>query len=260
MGHLHPHGFGFDRANMMQPGHNNSPQGAPAFALTEMLQHHAQTGRTGMFEVHLATDKARIYLMTGIVAHAEIGNLTGELAVWEVLAAHSPSYQWLDGKTPTHMTMSSSAQELLLRFIQLQGSGELDRLRQEGKSFSVTRNLDDSGMLFIMSLDVQSREISPFNFVIQTRQVRMGRHTDNELVLSDTSVSRKHAILILNNDSVLVRDLGSKNGITINAQPVTQGLMRDGDVLTVGEVILKLNVSRTAKTGRVPTTARLRTL
>lgn len=222
-----------------------------------MLQHHAQTGRTGMFEVALQTEKARIYLMTGIVAHAETSQLSGELAVWEVLSHANPSYNWHDGKTPTHMTMSSSAQELLLRFIQIQSNGELERLRLEGKAFSVTRNLEDTGLLYIMSFDVQSREISPFHFVVQTRQVRVGRHTDNELVLPDTSVSRKHAIFILNSDSMLVRDLGSKNGITINAQPVTQGLLRDGEVLTVGEVILKLNVSKATKSPTVPATSRL---
>jgi hypothetical protein len=236
----------------MHQGPAPAHQTPPAFALTEMLQHHAQTGRTGMFEVTLQGEKARIYLMTGIVAHAETTQLSGELAVWEVLIHSSPSYTWHDGKTPTHMTMSSSAQELLLRFIQIQSSGELERLRNEGKAFAVTRNLEDSGLLYIMSLDVQSNEINPFNFVVQTRQVRVGRHTDNELVLTDTSVSRKHAIFILNSDSMLVRDLGSKNGITINAQPVTQGLLRDGEVLTVGEVILKLNVSKATKSGHVP--------
>jgi len=211
-----------------------------------------------MFEVTAQGEKARIYLMTGIVAHAETNKLSGELAIWEVLVHPDPTYTWHDGRTPSHMTMSSSVQELLLRFIQLQGSGELERLRQESKSFAVTRNLDDSGLLYIMSFDIQSREIAPFNFVVQTRQVRVGRHTDNELVLSDTSVSRKHAIFILNSDSILVRDLGSKNGITINAQPVTQGLLRDGEVLTIGEVILKLNVSKATKAASMPAAAPVR--
>jgi hypothetical protein len=231
----------------MHQGPIPSSTGAPAFAFTEMLQHHAQTGRTGMFELQSEGSLFRIYLMTGIVAHAETSHLSGESAVWEALALNNPAYTWADGKTPSHMTMSASAQDLLLRFIQIQGSGELDRIRSQSRAHSVTRNLDETGMLYVMSFDVQSREIKPFTFLVQTRQVRAGRHTDNELVLSDTSVSRKHAIFILNNDTILVRDLGSKNGLTIQGQPVTQGLMRDGEVLTVGEVILRLNVSKSGK-------------
>lgn len=230
--------------------HQSSPDpqiNAPAFAFTEMLQHHAQTGRTGMFEVGTGPAKARIYLMTGIVAHAEHAHASGEGAVWEALSLENPPYTWHDNRTPTHMTMSASAQDLLLRFIQLQGSGELEKIRAQHRSSSVTRNLDESGMLYVMSFDIQSREIAPTTFIVQTRQVRVGRHMDNELVLPDTSVSRKHAIFILNNDTILVRDLGSKNGITINGQPVTQGLLRDQEILTVGEVILRLNVAKASQ-------------
>jgi pSer/pThr/pTyr-binding forkhead associated (FHA) protein len=111
-------------------------------------------------------------------------------------------------------------------------------------------------MLYIMSFDIQSKEIPPTSFLVQTRQVRVGRHTDNDLVLHDTSVSRKHAILIRNNDAILVRDLGSKNGITINGHPLTQGLLRDQEILTLGEVILRLNVCKApnsaARTGSIP--------
>jgi hypothetical protein len=200
-----------------------------------------------MFEIGSGAEMARIYLMTGIVAHAEHAHASGEAAVWEALALENPAYTWFDNKTPTHMTMSASAQELLLRFIQLQGSGDLEKVRQQSRSSSVTRNLDESGLLYVMSFDIQSREIPAYSFVVQTRQVRVGRQAENELVLNDTSVSRKHAIFILNNDCMLVRDLGSKNGITINGQPVTQGLLRDQEILTVGEVILRLNVSKASQ-------------
>lgn len=231
----------------MNPASAAPSPASPAFAFTEMLQHYAQSGRTGMFEIHSTEGPIRVYLMTGIVVHAENTAVSGEAAVWEALALPNPAYTWVDSRTPSHMTMSASAQELLLRFIQLQGTGELERIRSHSKSQRVTRNLEESGMLFIMGFEVQSREIAAFHYAVQTRQVRVGRHTDNDLVLSDSSVSRKHAIFILNNDTILVRDLGSKNGISINGQPVTQGLLRDGEILSVGEVILKLSVSKAAR-------------
>ncbi len=219
----------------------------PIFPFTELLQHHAQTGRTGMFQVECPDGESFVYLMSGVVAHVQSPSLHSEVALWELLALKNPRYVWHDGRTPRQMTMSGSVQDLMLKGIQVQASGELDRLKSQQRMMVTTRNIEDSVMLYVMTLDVRSNEISPFQFIIRTRQARVGRAPENELTLNDTSVSRKHAVLILNQDAVLVRDLGSKNGITINGQAMTQGLLRDQDVLTIGEVICKLNVSKSEK-------------
>ncbi len=225
----------------------NSSGGA-LFPFGEMVQHYGHTGRTGMFIVNFDNQQGSIYLMTGIVAHAETNTLTGEPAVWEMLSHTNVSYEWIESETPKQMTMSGLVQDVLLRSIQAQNSGELEKLRTEAAQMTRTRSIQDSDAIYLISIEIASREIRPFNFVIQSKQVRVGRHAENDLMLSDSSVSRKHAILIQNQDALLVRDLGSMNGIRVDGQPVIQGLVRNGQILHIGEVTLKVSISKMEQT------------
>lgn len=77
-------------------------------------------------------------------------------------------------------------------------------------------------------------------FKITTVVCRIGRHPDNELRLNDSSVSRFHAELIRNqNGTFSIYDSGSKNGIRVGLRPVHSSVLREGDVIDVGEIRLK---------------------
>lgn len=220
--------------------------GAGLFPFSEMLQHYGHTGRTGAFLVKHEEAQGKIYLMTGIVAHAETNEIEGEIGALDILSWPSPAYEWIESETPAQMTMSGIVQDLLLRSIQVQTSGEFAKLREQALSSHKESSDQDSGANYLMFLDISSNEVRPFRYDIKTAQVRVGRHADNDIVITDTSVSRKHAILIMNNDAILVRDLGSMNGISINGQPVTQGLAHNGDLLQIGEVKMKVTIEDSA--------------
>jgi hypothetical protein len=72
------------------------------------------------------------------------------------------------------------------------------------------------------------------------RRVSVGRVADNELVLNDTSVSKIHAALTMNQQAtLLVADTGSTNGTYINGRRISYGEARsieDGDVVGFGDV------------------------
>ncbi len=225
--------------------------GAGLFPLTEMLQHYGHTGRTGAFLISYGEDQGKIHLMTGIIAHAETSLLSGDNAMLEILTWPGPNYDWVESETPRQMTMSSVVQDFLLNFIQMQSSGELDTLRKDSANFQKTRNIQIEENLYQMNLDISSKELRPFTYIIKSRQVRIGRHAENDLVLSDSSVSRKHAILIVNSDAILVRDLGSMNGISLNGQSQTQGLLHNGDLLRIGEVNINISISTVANSDAV---------
>jgi transcriptional regulator of acetoin/glycerol metabolism len=70
--------------------------------------------------------------------------------------------------------------------------------------------------------------------------LRIGKASDNDLVLSDDTVSRHHCELTRSSDGVRVRDLGSTNGTKVQGARVTEALVSPGSVLKVGEVEIAL--------------------
>ncbi|MFP2932645.1 FHA domain-containing protein, partial [Pyxidicoccus sp. 3LG] len=68
-------------------------------------------------------------------------------------------------------------------------------------------------------------------------EVRVGRTSENDLVLLDHGVSRKHARILERGGQYFVEDMGSSNGTAHNgAQLAGEQLLRDGDRITVGPV------------------------
>lgn len=66
----------------------------------------------------------------------------------------------------------------------------------------------------------------------------IGRHPDCDVVLtSSRKVSRRHCCIAQVNNRLIVRDLGSMNGVRINGQRVKkEAPLRLGDELAVGDV------------------------
>lgn len=70
---------------------------------------------------------------------------------------------------------------------------------------------------------------------LPARTVRIGRAADNDLVIDDLVVSRRHAELrVLADGSYEIVDLGSHNGTYLNGQPVGRAPVAPGDIVGVG--------------------------
>ena len=70
--------------------------------------------------------------------------------------------------------------------------------------------------------------------------VRIGREPDNDIVLSDLSVSSHHAELRKVAGAYRIVDLDSTNGTFVNEQRVTAALLSDGDIVGLGDSTFRL--------------------
>jgi len=61
-----------------------------------------------------------------------------------------------------------------------------------------------------------------------------GRHQDCDVQLHSKKVSRRHCVLAQVYEYLVIRDLGSTNGIAINGVRVTEGRLQPGDELLIG--------------------------
>ena len=67
-------------------------------------------------------------------------------------------------------------------------------------------------------------------------ELSIGRAEDNGVVIPDKDVSRYHAHLRLDNGSLWLRDAGSRNGVFVNDNRVTDHhALRVGDVIRIAE-------------------------
>ncbi len=63
---------------------------------------------------------------------------------------------------------------------------------------------------------------------------KIGRMHDNNIVLADGSVSRYHAEIVTQEDTYVLRDLGSSNGTFLNDVRITSIPLATGDKVTIG--------------------------
>lgn len=73
----------------------------------------------------------------------------------------------------------------------------------------------------------------------------IGRQDDNDLVLADASVSRRHALIEAGPGGYALSDLRSSNGTYVNAVPLSRQLqLQDGDELGFGRVVARFRCNR----------------
>lgn len=110
-----------------------------------------------------------------------------------------------------------------------------------------------TGLLVVLVwLHLRSEKQQPFGYLyrrkgkrlgkfkITSEVCRIGRHPNNELRLNHKSVSRFHAEVVRNhNGTFSIYDSGSRNGIRVGLRPVHSSVLREGDLIDVGDVRLK---------------------
>jgi pSer/pThr/pTyr-binding forkhead associated (FHA) protein len=62
----------------------------------------------------------------------------------------------------------------------------------------------------------------------------IGRHPECDIQIDSRKISRRHCCIAQVHDYLVVRDLGSTNGVRINGDRVEEGRLDDGDEVTIG--------------------------
>jgi diguanylate cyclase (GGDEF)-like protein len=76
-------------------------------------------------------------------------------------------------------------------------------------------------------------------FRMKRGEVLIGRSSQAHIQIDHESVSRRHATVNVGEQRASVQDLGSTNGTYVNDEPVTERVLKDGDLIKVGRTILK---------------------
>jgi pSer/pThr/pTyr-binding forkhead associated (FHA) protein len=80
-------------------------------------------------------------------------------------------------------------------------------------------------------------DISGREYRLTKSITNIGRGTDADIQITDAGASRLHCAIVLGSQ-VIVRDLGSTNGTSVDGQKITEANLRDGSIIKIGNTTL----------------------
>ena len=91
---------------------------------------------------------------------------------------------------------------------------------------------DESVPYLIQNPENPDQKVHELKFGLNT----IGREINNTIILLHKSLSRHHAQLIINDEGVMMKDLGSMNKTFVNEREIDECQLRNGDLVRCGSV------------------------
>lgn len=112
-------------------------------------------------------------------------------------------------------------------------------------SASVATAMDQEHTILISTappttLEISEGELAGRRFPLSDG-FSIGRDLANSLPLADKGISRHHVEIVRAAENWLLRDTGSTNGTYVNDRRVTEHILRSGDVVKIGNTVMKVN-------------------
>jgi pSer/pThr/pTyr-binding forkhead associated (FHA) protein len=89
--------------------------------------------------------------------------------------------------------------------------------------------------------------------VSEKKRISIGRTSENDIVLENRGVSRRHAQIEFNDNAAVIIDNESLNGTFVNNRKISEEILRDNDIVTIG----KYNLVYHTEVSRQPSAANL---
>lgn len=88
---------------------------------------------------------------------------------------------------------------------------------------------------------LKNRPLKTYTFT--GKHLTIGRLSDNDIVIDNLGVSRKHAVIHSWKNGYHIKDLGSKNSTFLNGEKIDNAELKGGDVITIGKYQIVFKVS-----------------
>ena len=88
---------------------------------------------------------------------------------------------------------------------------------------------------------------------LQRPVILVGRHPECDVRIDVPQVSRRHCCLALASERVMIRDLGSRNGVRVNGRVVEESILRPGDEVAIAQFLYRLEGDTPAPAPPPPT-------
>ena len=126
--------------------------------------------------------------------------------------------------------------ELTKKSQQIESIGEIEDVIQDIDD-RMSERIDENSrqerdrMTRVLTGSVEGQEL---RFPLFKDRLTIGRTEQNDIQLKASYVSRRHAVIVTERDATRVIDWGSKNGVFVNSERITEHFLKNGDTVTIG--------------------------
>ncbi|MBI2060973.1 MAG: FHA domain-containing protein [Nitrospirae bacterium] len=92
---------------------------------------------------------------------------------------------------------------------------------------------------------IQGEHVGRMFGIDRDRPFVVGRAAECEICLQDAKVSRRHTEIAHHEGEYRLHDLGSTNGTFVGQVRVAECTLHDGDIIQIGQTVLRFRVLRT---------------
>ncbi len=124
--------------------------------------------------------------------------------------------------------------ELAQKTEQVESIGQIEKVIHEIDNRMSQRIDDRPGGDRITRVLIGNIDGQILRFPLFKNRLTIGRTPQNDIQLSGTYVSRRHALVVTEGDSARIVDWGSKNGVFVNSAKVSEHVLQSGDIVSIG--------------------------
>ena len=220
-------------------------------SVLEALERRCTSGDTGRLDFRRGSYEGQIFIRDSLIVHAQLARLEGVLALFRLFDWGDAETIWQAGLEAEHSSLHLSMETACVLYAEnLQARAELESREKERIDqtlFAPELLAGQAGEIesvlksYTVILECSDKALLPEGFTLSDASKSssvIGRAEDCEVVLRHPTVDPLHCGVILEKGSVLIWDLGANSGVKINGAPVTQDILKVGDVMSLGAVDL----------------------
>lgn len=142
--------------------------------------------------------------------------------------------------------ISALLEELTKRSDAIESIGEIEEVIHELDD-RMSESIDDGASADrerITRLLVGKIDGQKLRFPLFKDRLTIGRTGHNDIQLKAPFISRRHAVIVSDENTTRIVDWGSRNGVFVNASRIKEHVLRNGDIVTIGIADFKFEERR----------------
>lgn len=224
---------------------------------TETLERHCLKEPNGRLDLRRGEHEGQIFTYGHFIVHAQLAGLEGVPALFRLLDWGDAETTWnsdvVADRTSLNLPMGAAC---VLYAEHLKERAELEA-REKERFHEVDQAITAPELVagqvggiesilknYTISLECVPEEYLPGGFMFDDATKAsyvIGSSDDCDVVLCHPSIDALHCGVILENGSVYIWDLGGQAGVKLNDVAVAEGVLKVGDVMTLGELEIRVH-------------------